>query len=80
MERHCLLDDSDNVLSDWLHVPVITLSQSSSVFDFRPFFKEVSFDELGPENSWALTYKPFVNLQIVGNMCLYLEKKWAVPF
>lgn len=51
MERHCLLDDSDNVLSDWLHVPVITLSQSSSVFDFRPFFKEVSFDELGPENS-----------------------------
>lgn len=53
MERHCLLGGSDNVLSDWLHVPVITSSQNSSVFDFRHYFfkKKVSFGELGPENS-----------------------------
>lgn len=38
MERHCLLGGSDNVLSDWLHVPVITSSQNSSVFDFRHYF------------------------------------------
>ena len=49
MKRHCLLDDSDNMLSDWLHVPVnhkAILSLISNIF-----FKEVSFDELGPENS-----------------------------
>ena len=62
---HCLLGDSDNVLSDWLHVPVKTSSQTSSVFDFRHvfFLKEflsVNLDQRSREHlpkSLSLTFK-----------------------